>query len=141
MYRAGLLIVIMFLALNHLFDEEVTHNDPMNQVVFSIGDVQFSWWPISHVVLHAILGFAYPHCFWQIMTLGIIWELVEFVAGIVFTHRRNKVTSDGDVQYNKQWWAPNLYDPLFNLAGNVIGYTVRKHTIGLTGCLGPCRES
>jgi hypothetical protein len=71
------------------------------------------------------LGFLYPQCWLPIMILGLVWELIEYIAGLIFVHRRKVVTSKG-VQYNDKWWSANIFDPFFNAFGFVLGFLLYK---------------
>lgn len=93
--------------------------------MFKIGPVTVSWWPISHIILYFILGYLFPNCWLPIMLMGILWEIVEYIAGLIFVHRRKIVTSKG-LQYNDKWWSSNLFDPLFNAFGFVAGVLAAK---------------
>jgi hypothetical protein len=59
------------------------------------------------------------------MILGLVWELIEYIAGLIFVHRRKVVTSKG-VQYNDKWWSANIFDPFFNAFGFVLGFLLYK---------------
>ena len=102
---------------------EILENDPLNKVLFKIGPVTISWWPISHFLLYAILGFFFPTCFIPLMILGILWELFELLLGIL-SKKRQSVTRG--VQYGDKWWSANLFDPFFNAAGFLVGMLIAK---------------
>lgn len=117
----GVLIAIGFVIVNVFYRTEIMKVDPLNKKLFSVGPITVSWWPISHFILYTILGFLFPKCWLLIMVLGILWEIFEFITGLVLHKRRYVYTTKG-VQYNDKWWAPNVFDPLFNALGFLTGY-------------------
>ena len=127
MIIVGIVIVIGFFYYNSKYQEEILTKDPLNKVLFKIGPMSVSWWPVSHVILYFILGMLFPKCWLPIMILGILWEVTEYIAGLIFVNRRKIVTSKG-VQYNDKWWSSNIFDPVFNALGFIIGVLARKAT-------------
>ena len=38
-----------------------------------------SWMELSHFFLHLLLGFLFPSKFLLFFTLGVIWEIIEYI--------------------------------------------------------------
>ena len=126
MIVVGVVITVFFFVFNRFFSDCMVKDDPLNKEIFKIGSYSFSWWPVTHLILFAILGFFYSECWLMIMVLGIVWELFEYSAGWIFPNRRRKFVTGKGVQYNDKWWAPNVFDPIFNAIGFLIGWSLSK---------------
>ncbi len=135
MIGLAVVIVLYFIILT-TFTKNVISSDMLNTKVFSIPWLEncCSWWPISHVVLYAVLGFFFPDCFVFLMTVGIAWEGMESMAAYFTGRERQKLVtpqSEGStplVEYSTNWWAGSTKDVLMNLVGFIIGWVLRKAT-------------
>ena len=83
-------------------------------------------WATSHFILYLIVGYLYPNEYLYVFSLGIIWEIYEylFAKDKIFISNIYKFLcgeKDGIMQmvYNK-------YDPLINLVGYIIGNFLSK---------------
>ncbi len=121
-------------------EQRVVDNDIMNRVIVSVGEQRYSWWPISHFILYALLAFLFPDCWLFLFAMGILWELIEYAVSL-FAYRKlrdsetydasksrgeNKQFDKSSVQYAKEWWAGNITDIYFNVAGIIVGLLLAK---------------
>lgn len=107
--------------------------DLLNQVVIEGDGYRFSYWPVSHFIMYLILGFFFPDCWLLLIILGILWEIIEFVFGIFerkFASNKQKKKLTKRLQYASAWWAPQIGDILFNLAGLSIGLVLHRIIYG-----------
>lgn len=111
----------------HAYDE-VSTADFMNKKVFSVpwNSNCCSWWPVSHFILYAILGFLFPDCFWWLMLFGVIWECMESVAAMMTNGKRQKLITNEGVQYADSWFQGSVSDVFFNAAGFGAGFLLYK---------------
>lgn len=65
---------------------------------------RFSFWSLTHVLLYAYLAVQCPDICWQILPIGIAWEIGEYYIGI-----------------------HDFYDIIWNLLGVLIGTAVRAY--------------
>lgn len=120
MVCVGTVIAIFYFIYTYKFSKmDIIEEDPFNKVWFEIGPIKVGFWPFSHFVLYTILGFLFPQCWLIIMILGIIWEGIEVLAGCLFEKEKQKGFSTS--LYQGKWWQANLYDPLFNAMGFIVG--------------------
>lgn len=96
--------------------------DFMNRIAFRATEGCCSYWPISHFIMHLILGFLFPECWFLLLIIGIGWEGMEFIFGL-FERSKGK---DSSLQYSEKWWAPNIADLILNIAGLVVGLGLNK---------------
>jgi len=117
----GVVIAIGYFLYVYAFSQNIIHTDPFNKSWFSVGPIQFGFWPLSHFILYLILGFLFPECWLILMILGIIWEGIEFLTGVLLEKEQKH---RNDVLYSGKWWRGNLYDPLFNGLGLLTGWYI-----------------
>lgn len=97
--------------------------DFMNYKIFEAGPC-CSMWPLSHFIAYMILGYFFPNCWLVMFIFGLLWEMFEFGMGLMSVkHKKQK-----GIEYSEKWWAPNLYDIVFNGTGMMIGIGIRKLT-------------
>lgn len=114
--------IIVFL-LNRKKPGNVSNNDIMNNKVMDIPAIgQISGWKISHYILFLIMGILFPHCDLIVITLGILWEVVEFIIGEILKHffGENQYV-DPTKEYSKKWITGSWTDIIFNVAGFYTG--------------------
>lgn len=100
--------------------------DPLNKVIFNWGGDCCSSWPMTHLVVFALLGATVPQsCLLPTFLIGILWEIVETIVGIATSLPKHILRTDETVQYDKSWWTGSIKDVLFNGLGLLIGYTLR----------------
>lgn len=129
-----LIIVVYFISLRLISISNpelggVTQIDIMNRKVFNFDILEncCSWWPISHFILFFILGVFFPQCWLQILSLGVLWELIEVgLSKVAKTERQQVTTKTGDVEYSTNWWAGSTKDIVMNFAGFGCGWLVSK---------------
>jgi len=116
---------------------DITRNDVLNETVIASPIGNISWWPLSHFIFNALLGFFYPNKGVFILSAGVLWEFVEIVLGMIAKRltaaRTTKLaadTEDGerakDLQYTDGWWAGSVQDVVFNTAGFFTGKALRQ---------------
>lgn len=122
-----LLVVFAFIVVYYVYRRLVGGNvataDPLNRKVFSLPCLEncCSWWPISHFLLYAILGFFFPQCFFLLFLIGIGYELLEMILAKIFGSERQPLAEADHVEYSQNWWSGSLKDILFNVLGLVTG--------------------
>jgi len=120
-----LFIHVIYLFVNYGLDYK--NNDFMNIKLFNFpafGEKCCSGWPISHFILFMILGMLFPDCGKLIITIGILWEGLEYAAGLYFSGFdmiRPKSQNNSNTQYSEQWLAGNWYDIIFDVLGFLFG--------------------
>ena len=89
------------------------------------------WWAVTHVLFFLLLGFLFPNNLFEIMIIGIVWEIFETIMGsfkiMVFAHRPASLLDkqkNGD--YIEPWWYGRVTDIAFNLIGAISGSTLRS---------------
>ena len=111
----------------------ITKKDPLNiivshQTIFEklFNEKCCSWWPITHFILYLILGIVAPkhHLLW--FFIGIIWELIEFTAGVIFYKKGESDFIPESKEYGRRWWKGSFKDLVFNGAGLYAGILIRK---------------
>ena len=71
--------------------------------------IQFTGWRISHFFLHLILGALFPTRFVLFFCLGIVWEIIEYIIGIVT---------------DSSWWGESLWAHCQDVIANSVGFLV-----------------
>lgn len=70
-------------------------------------------WSVTHVLLFTILGYLYPSNILLFFFLGVLWELAEWVIGIV----RSDITHKEET-----YWINRTSDLIANGVGLLLGY-------------------
>jgi hypothetical protein len=110
--------------------------DPLNSELISIKGKSYSWWPISHFLMHTIIGFFCP-CYWkQAFLAGIGWEIFETASSSAPANKHHVVNkADGKLQYT-DWWAGSNTDIVINgiglATGIALGNLYRKQPLWTT---------
>ena len=71
--------------------------------------IQFTGWRLSHFFLHLLLGFLFPSKFLLFFTLGVIWEIIEYIIGIVTENN---------------WWGETLWAHCQDIIANTLGFMI-----------------
>lgn len=104
-------------------------NDVMNRKLFNVGDACCSWWPVTHFVLFAVVGYFNPYCDLEAMLVGVVWEGFElFVNRItpdISPRSTLRISTAKDVQYKRKWWGGSVLDIYFNALGFYTGKMIR----------------
>lgn len=127
----GIIIVIYFIILCKMYGENVVYKDVLNKKVLTLPFINFdcSWWPVSHFLLYGILGYYYPEQYLLILSIGVLWEIIEYIAEIVVMKKKKRKPlreEDGSIQYCECWWQGGISDIIFNTIGFMFGYMLRK---------------
>jgi len=69
--------------------------------------VHLTGWRISHLLLHMILGIIYPDKLLLFFTLGVIWEVIEYLIGAY--------SSD-------KWWGGSVWAHAQDIIANTLGF-------------------
>lgn len=127
-------IIVIVIILKYLYirftygQDQVIVKDTMNVKVFDFPYLEncCSWWPISHFILFAVLGFFFPKCWLLLIGMGILWELFEMAMKSLFKQKSQPMRlSDQHVEYS-DWWSGSWKDIIFNVAGIGVGVGLRK---------------
>jgi hypothetical protein len=131
-----LIIFIYFISIRFLYGfAKISKHDPMNKKLFELSLLEgcCSWWPISHFILFMILGMAFPNgCDFQILSAGILWEVVEMSLSSITNGKRQAIISNRKVEYSRNWIQGSAKDILFNFLGFYVGkliYSMRKEKL------------
>lgn len=85
-----------------------------------------SGWGLSHFILYTILGYYFPQYFAIILSLGILWEIIEArffpLLGMNYITR---VLLNGDVE-RLDWWKGGQYDIVINTLGFLFGIYLKS---------------
>ena len=90
--------------------------DPLQKHIIKSTDIDL--WSISHVIFYIYIGFHYPDTFHLSMTIGALWELLEFVNGKYFI---KFFKNYGNCDKKHIWWYGKYSDLIMNAAGFLIG--------------------
>lgn len=71
--------------------------------------VELTGWRISHFFLHLVLGALFPTKFVLFFCLGIVWEIIEYVIGILT---------------DSSWWGESLWAHCQDVIANSVGFLV-----------------
>ena len=71
--------------------------------------IEFTGWRISHFLLHLLLGFLFPNKFILFFCLGILWEIIEYIIGLVT---------------NSNWWGETLWAHFQDIIANSLGFVI-----------------
>lgn len=93
--------------------------DPLEKIHLGVGDID--GWSLTHFIFFFFLGYFFPKYYLFILTLGIIWEIIEYITGII--NQKNKVTLICDLTRIKRdsWWYSKVSDIFVNIAGFIVG--------------------
>lgn len=122
----GGLMAIYGVVLRIVCGRKAVQCDLLNVRVFHWGEACCSGWPISHFTLFLVLGVFFPDCWLPILTLGVLWEVLEFLPGFIGGAKHAPVRNDGKYQYTDDWWQANIYDIFFNAVGFFVGYAINR---------------
>lgn len=86
-------------------------------------------WSVSHLLFFGILGFLYPGCHLQFMTVGVFWEIIETALGqnrIEVSGKRLQLIGDQDADGkptgdDDAYWYGKASDITMDVAGYAIG--------------------
>lgn len=77
------------------------------------------WWAVSHFLLYTGLGYFFPDKLLMFFTLGIVWEIFEWM------NSEYQVTLFGIKLYDPTdqggWWYGRSIDIIFNMSGYILG--------------------
>lgn len=93
-----------------------------------------SFWPITHFVLFFILGFLFPSCYVLVLSLGVVWEIIEVIFSKVFRTPYQTVRAEAtnySLEYHDNYWAGSFRDIIMNFAGFGLGYAFRSWMDGI----------
>ena len=127
-----ILIFVHWFFLSKTFGKEYKCKDLLNHKIVdrqTLGKDCCSGWLLSHFVLFFILGFFFPDCIALLIIAGVLWEIVEYVIGIILKKRSNgepSYTITGcNVQYKDVYITGSLLDIIADVSGIFIGVGLR----------------
>ena len=92
--------------------------DPLQKIISNSAGIDM--WSITHLLFYMYIGYYYPDTFEQSMTIGILWEIFEFLNGKyrfkIFNNFGHCAGTD-----NNLWWYGKYSDLLMNATGFLIG--------------------
>ena len=114
--------------------------DPLNQcIAFKngyLGKNCMSWWPITHFILYFLIALIFPEDWlgWWYAG-GFFWEFLEYSAGSIMGvapggssggEAGGTSIDKSDQEYTK-WMEGSPLDPVWNGAGMLLGWLLRKY--------------
>lgn len=86
-------------------------NDDLNKMYLINPPIK--GWSISHFLLYSVIGFTVPDFYW-ILILGVAWEVLEYIMGIIFNRK-------------KYWTSTGISGQITDLVMNALGFIVGKY--------------
>lgn len=95
----------------------------------------FDGWGVLHFFFFGVIGLFYPGHHFQALLISFVWEGIEHVLGqtkITVGGSRLQLVGDQDEEGRytgddeKYWYGRFISDPLFNIAGYILGSEVSK---------------
>lgn len=86
-------------------------------------------WTLSHVLYFSYMGFLFPTYIYELIILGIFWELFEEGFGLLgLLYPNNTLMKNCFEDYNHpgRWWYGKKEDILANMIGLLIGLLLRE---------------
>ena len=117
---AAAIFIYRYAILYPIFGKQkkMIKKDPLNWRVFNMGEDCCSSWPLSHFALYCLMGYFFPCCDLLIISIGVVWELIETALSYLLDD--SEPISGKDLQY-KYWWAGSFKDIMFNVLGFYTG--------------------
>jgi hypothetical protein len=79
-------------------------------------------WGISHFLFYMYLGYILPGAFWEAMSVGAVWEVMEWYSGSQKPFYMPEVMVKTDmIKDGSPWWYGRTEDLLMNAAGFQVG--------------------
>lgn len=116
-----ILVFIVIIVIWTLKDSFHTH---MQTIVFTICDIQVSFWSISHILLYIYYGFMFPDYFIEFLIIGLGWEAFEFLMGKV--KMSELIQGCEGATCKEHYWYGQAADPAMNCLGFLIGVLCAK---------------
>lgn len=111
-------LIIMYKLVLKSCTSPIENCDPLNSKIIDIPiENCCSWWPVTHFLLFAYMGYKYPHCQTLVIIAGVVWEIFE---SFMFAISGERATSPSSVEYGS-WWAGSIKDVAFDVAGYYFG--------------------
>lgn len=82
-------------------------------------------WGILHMLLFGILTYFYPHRWFELFILGVLWEGLECIA----SEHPFYITKCREIHKSSQWWYGRWSDIVMNSIGITIGYNIARRII------------
>ena len=122
-----------------------THNDLLGKMIINSKKLSYTgkllpWeeeiyvrccsiWPLTHFILHLIMGYLFPECWGILLVSGFAWEAVEsFIGSLPIHPKLDKNNEILEGQYTKNWWYGNRLDIVANILGLAGGIGLNKLT-------------
>lgn len=86
-------------------------NDDLNKMYLINPPIK--GWSISHFLLYSVIGFTVPDFYW-ILILGVAWEVLEYIMGIIFNRK-------------KYWTSTGISGQITDLIMNALGFIVGRY--------------
>lgn len=136
----GFIVVGYVTMLFYVFGVNGVSLDPLNKNIIRLPllNWHYSFWPISHYIFYTFLGYHYPQFVFIFLIIGIIWEIIEFIAGKVIAsfikdHPHHTIANKIAKQFNKlkkiQYTVDamgSFSDIIFNAFGLMTGYYMSR---------------
>ncbi len=130
-----LIVSLLFIIVGHKYRDSI--QKPLKYAIVKLPKSTIDLWSISHVLLYAILAYLLPTKLFELMILGIIWELTEDLLAsrentqIINCKAKNKsifskIWCKGSIE-NDYWYAKHD-DIMWNCIGIITGYFIHKIT-------------
>lgn len=118
-----LLIVGMIIIISYIISickgVNKIQSDTLGMSIVDLCVTSFTIWSLSHFILYFILGYYFPNCGCIIISIGIIWEIIEESLGYVFP-KINVKQQNGLVE-SVRWWKGSVFDIIVDILGFYLG--------------------
>ena len=127
----GIFIIYWLLLLLICGKKSTIHCDKLNYTLVDIPILgKFGGWPISHLVMFYGIGLLFPDCMLLAMTIGVLWEIIEWNVGrsdLLPRLMDSPNKSNKNMIYGEFWVVGTLQDALYNFIGFVAGMLTTRY--------------
>jgi hypothetical protein len=123
-YTSFILVPLVLIGLYGKYRcDNKTFKDPLEISIIS----DLDGWSVTHILFFTTLGYNFPNAFILSMTMGIIWEIYEYISG---KKRLTWLGGCNDLTTHKghgKWWYAKWSDILCNAGGFLLGKYLNKN--------------
>ncbi len=135
---------LAFIMVGHVFPGQI--QAVLKRPLFNLPPTTIDWWSVTHFGFFGILGYTFPDYLFELMILGILWEVVE--DGLAPHDAKNLVDCEADytddmmrenfqtlwcdtLSRKKDYWYGKWDDIFANVLGLLLGHYLRmSNTFG-----------
>ena len=68
-------IAIAFILIGHVYPGEI--QAVLKRPLFKLPETEIDWWSVTHFGLFCILAYIFPDHLFELLVIGVIWEIIE----------------------------------------------------------------